>query len=318
MTPARRSTAARLAAAWNDYWFAPMSPGPLGVCRIIFFGTLLVRVAPEVESSAWAEMVPVFWMPTDLFAKLHLGPLPAAWLGALDWVWRGALALACIGLWTRAATAVAFLIGVYLLGLAQCFGKVDHWSGLLVLVMGVLALARAGDAWSVDALLYGRQPGTAARAPLKSGEYRWPIQFARLLVVLVFFAAGIAKLRLAGLAWASPENIRAILIFPHYANDRALPSIGLALSAWPVACGLFGALALAFELGCPLALLGGRLAAAIVGGLFLMQIGIATLLGVHASFPYLGCYAFWIPWGAWEVRAAGAAFARVTRFARAT
>ena len=283
----------RLLRKLHDRWFAPAPPGPLGLCRAMFFATLLLRVAPDVQSAAWADVPRVFWMPTDLFSVLHLGIAPPAVLALLDVAWRGALALACVGLWTRAASAVAFVLGVYVLGLPQCFGKIDHWSGLLVLTMGVLALARAGDAWSLDAHLRRRR---GAVAPAPNGEYRWPIEAARLLLVLVFFAAGIAKLRQGGLAWMSADNMRTILLAPHYANDRTLPELGLIAAESPAFCALLAFATIAAEAGAPLALLGGPIAGVIVGSLFAMQLGIATLLGVHGTFPFLACYVFWLPW----------------------
>jgi uncharacterized membrane protein YphA (DoxX/SURF4 family) len=274
-------------------WFAPALPGPLGLCRALFFLTMLVRVAPQVQSAPWAEVSRVFWMPTDLFALLQLGVAPAGVLSVLDAIWRISLALACVGLWTRPACTVAFVLGVYLLGLPQCFGKIDHWSGLLVLTMGVLALARCGDAWSWDAL---RRERRGAVPPEPSGEYRWPIELARLLLVLVFFAAGIAKLRQGGLAWASPDNMRAILLAPHYANDRALPALGLDVADSPLLCAVLAIATIVTEVGAPLALFGGSVAGIVIGTLFAMQLGIATLIGVHGAFPFLACYVFWLPW----------------------
>jgi uncharacterized membrane protein YphA (DoxX/SURF4 family) len=290
---AQRWSIAHARSALEARWFAPALPGPLGLCRALFFATLLLRVAPQVQSAPWAEVAPVFWMPTDLFALLHLGVAPAAVLTLLDAIWRASLVLACIGLWTRAACTVAFVLGVYLLGLPQCFGKIDHWSGLLVLTMGVLALARSGDAWSWDAL---RRERRGAPAPSPSGEYRWPLELGRILLVLVFFAAGIAKLRQGGLAWASADNMRAILLAPHYANDRALPALGLDVADSALLCGLLAVATIVAEVGAPLALLGGAVAGLVIGTLFAMQLGIATLIGVHGTFPFLACYVFWLPW----------------------
>jgi uncharacterized membrane protein YphA (DoxX/SURF4 family) len=290
---ARRAPLASARRALEARWFAPASPGPLGLCRALFFATVLLRVAPQVRSAAWADVPGVFWMPTDLFAVLRLGVAPRAVLSLLDVAWTASLALACVGLFTRAACASAFVIGVYVLGLPQCFGKIDHWSGLIVSAMGVLALARAGDAWSWDALLRRRR---GAADPPPSGEYRWPIELVRLLLVLVFFAAGVAKLRQGGLAWMSADNMRAILLTPHYANDRALPELGLRIADSALACGLLAIVTIVAEVGAPLALLGGRVARVLIGTLFAMQLGIATLLGVHGTFPFLACYVFWLPW----------------------
>lgn len=290
---AREGSLQRARHALGARWFAPASPGPLGLCRALFFVVVLLRVTPQARSAAWADVPGVFWMPTDLFAVLHLGVAPRALLSLLDVAWTASLALACVGLCTRVACASAFLLGAYVLGLPQCFGKIDHWSGLLVLTMGVLALARAGDAWSWDALLRRRR---GAPEPAPSGEYRWPIELARLLLVLVFFAAGIAKLRQGGLAWMSPDNMRAILLIPHYANDRALPELGLRVAESPLACGVLAIATIVAEAGAPLALVGGGVAGVVIGTLFAMQLGIATLLGVHGTFPFLACYVFWLPW----------------------
>lgn len=293
MSSPRAALPTCFARALDARWFAPARPEPLGLCRMLFFGCLLLRVVPQVRSAPWADVPHVFWMPTDLFALLRLDVAPAGVLTLLDTAFAVAVLLACVGLCTRLACCSAFVLGVYVLGLPQCFGKIDHWSGLLVLTMGVLALARAGDAWSLDAWL-GRRRGVAPPPP--SGEYRWPIEAARLLLVLVFFAAGIAKLRQGGLGWMSADNMRAILLAPHYANDRTLPALGLSVAESPLACALLAVATIVAEAGAPLALLGGWIAGAVVGTLFAMQLGIATLLGVHGSFPFLACYAFWLPW----------------------
>jgi hypothetical protein len=125
-------------------------------------------------------------------------------------------------------------------------------------------------------------------------------------MALVFFAAGIAKLRFGGAAWFDPRNMAAILIQPHYAIDRSPTALGLLLAASPAATALLASATVLAEISAPLALLGGRPAALIIGTLFAMQLGSALLLGVHASFPFLGCYAFWIPW-----RSAAERFGRV-------
>lgn len=283
---------------WRTFWFTPASPVPLALCRVLFFGWLLLRIVPQAATADWASVDAAFWMPTHLFAALRLGPAAGAVLRVADVVWAASLAFACLGLWTRASTCAAFLLGVYLLGLPQCFGKVDHWSGLLVLVLLVLALARCGDALSIDAWLGSRHGTLRTPSAEWSGEYRWPIQLVRLTMALAFFAAGVAKLRFGGSAWFEPANMAAILVQPHYALDRTLPALGLQLAGVKAACVFLAVTTVAAEAAAPLALVGGRPAAVIVGTLFLMQLGNAVLLGVHASFPFLGCYAFWLPWQA--------------------
>jgi len=158
---------------WRRFWFEPEAPGPLGFCRILFFGYLLLRLAPGAATVGWAGVDTALWWPTHLFAVLHLGSASPGVLRSLDALWVLALILSCVGLFTGVSTVVALLVGTYVLGLPQCFGKVDHWSGLLIVAMLVLALARSGDAWSIDAWIAhaggaGRAPGLRARASAAS------------------------------------------------------------------------------------------------------------------------------------------------------
>jgi len=303
-----RALRASLGAAWASFWFTPAAPLGLGVCRVLFFGYLALWIAPDAQVAGWAAVGDAFWMPTHLVRVTGLGVASPAVLGLLDLAWSAALLLGCVGLATRAATAASFLLGVYVLGLPQSFGKIDHWSGFLVLVMAVLACARCGDACSLDrlrAIRAARRAGRSAPSVARSGEYRWPVQLVRATMVLVFFAAGFAKLRFSGAAWLDPHNMALILVQPHYALDRELPSLGLAVAATPWLASPLAAAALAAELASPLALAGGPLAAIVIGALLAMQLGIALLLGVHASVPFLAAYAFWLPWDAIARRVRG-------------
>ena len=309
----RRAPAFAPPGAWQRFWFAPASPVGLAVCRALFFGYLAARVAPDARVAPWGGVGDAFWMPTHLFALAGLGVAPAAVLHAVDLLWSVALLLACVGLATTIATRASLVLGVYVLGLPQCFGKIDHWSGLLVLLMAILACARCGDACSIDALLarrHARRAGREVQHARPSGEYRWPVQLVRVTMVLVFFAAGVAKLRFSGLAWLDPHNMAIILVQPHYALDRALPALGLAVAGIPALTGTLALLTLLAEVLSPLALLGGVPAALLVGALLAMQLGIAFLLGVHASVPFLASYAFWLPWDALARRARDHARAR--------
>jgi len=128
MSAATASLPTRLARALDARWFAPARPQPLGLCRVLFFGCMLLRVVPQARSAPWADVPDVFWMPTDLFALLRIGVAPAAVLTLLDATFAVAVLLACVGLCTRTACGTAFVLGIYVLGLPQCFGKIDHWS----------------------------------------------------------------------------------------------------------------------------------------------------------------------------------------------
>src|SRR5262245_37291865 len=102
------------------------------------------------DFSAWGAYSHVFWMPIWLFDTFHLPKLPCAASAAIQATWKAALLLSAVGLWTRASMTTAFVLGIYLMGLAHNFGQTQHFDTLIVFVTGVLAVSRAGDAVSID------------------------------------------------------------------------------------------------------------------------------------------------------------------------
>src|SRR5688572_17397522 len=98
-----------LRSRWRYFWFEPVTATNLGVCRILFFGGIFLFYFPY-DASVWAPISDAYWVPVWMFRQFHLTPLPAAWLAAMSVLWKSALLLSCIGLFTRVSTAVAFVL----------------------------------------------------------------------------------------------------------------------------------------------------------------------------------------------------------------
>lgn len=280
---------------WAErFWFAAAAPFDLGVSRALFYAILLI-VCGRADFSGWGEVAPVFWMPMPVFSWLHIPLATPAVLVAMQAMWKASLLLSCVGLLTRLSTFIAFALGTYLLALGGNFGHVHHANPLIVVVLATLALSRCGDACSLDRLLSRLPP------PAPSGEYTWPIRLTCVLLALVFFAAGTAKLRLAGPAWADPENLRLILMrsYYHFPTTDPWTPWGLWIAQKPWLCGLMGAGTLALEVGAPLALVDRRLRAIIVPGWFVMLIAFRALIG-PTFMTLFACAPFWVPWHRWR------------------
>ncbi len=284
---------AGLRARWDAWWFAPRSPVDLGVGRCVFFGILAVLYAPY-DFRPWAGVDAVFWHPTWSFSVLHLPVLDAGTLGALQLAWKIALVGACLGLATRASIVIALVLGFYLLGLPHCFGKIHHYDAFLIFVFAILAVARAGDAFALGRVL-ARRRGAPAVVP--SGEYTWPIRAIWIVLALVFFTAGVSKLRTSGLAWIFSDSMAIFLVQHQYRVGNAVPltALGLELARHAWLCRGLAAAAIVCEAGYPLALVDRRARALLVPGALLMQVGIRVLLG--PSFLHMmACNVFWVPW----------------------
>jgi predicted DCC family thiol-disulfide oxidoreductase YuxK len=281
---------------WIHFWFEPSQSTNLSLCRLLFFGIFFQHYL-RTDSRAWAHVPDIFWMPIPLFKFLHVPVLSSDLLAILDSTWKVALALSCLGLLTRPSTAVSFILGVYLLGLPHNFGKTHHSDTLVVLIMGIMASCRCGDSWSIDRLIRlwrGHQDAAAETRPMLSGEYTWPVRLVWVLFILVFFGAGISKIRHSGLEWIFSDNMRYLLIRHHYTHEP-LTSWGLYLAQYNWLCQLLAAATLVLEGGSPIALFSHRLRLLIIPSLFFMQVGIWALMGVR-FLEYLFCFLFWIPW----------------------
>jgi hypothetical protein len=284
---------------WLEFWFQPAPPTNLAVSRALFFAGLFVLYAHE-DFTAWSAVDPGFWMPLPAFAALSLSPLSAAALAILQAVWRVALVSSAVGFFTRTSMWTAAVLGFYLLGLPHNFGHVYHFDALLVITAFVLACSRAGDAWSIDALLNNDD-----RPVLPSGEYTWPIRMVWVSMSLVFAAAGIAKLRYGGLAWITSDHMSIVLMrAPYHVSDAdPITHAGVWIASRPWLSHAVASAALVVELGFALALISRAARLILVPSAFLMLVGIRILMGPTFG-GFLIANVFWVPWSAVGTRLA--------------
>jgi hypothetical protein len=282
---------AELGRRWDRFFFAPDSAENLAVCRILFYGGLLALFV-GVDHAAWGRVSDAFWMPEECwpFAKFGLPRLSPEVLGPMSVAWKISLAMSCLGLLTRAAAMASFVLGFYLIGLPHCLGDLSHGDGAAVLILGVMAFARSGDALSVDQLIRGRQASP-------SGEYRWPVRAAWLILSTVFFAAGYAKLRHGAWDWAFSGNMSFVLWEHQFPPEHpeALVPWGQWIARRPWLCHALGAATLILEAGYPLAMFSRRARLVLVPGMILAVLGFRVLMG-PSFFPLILCHVFWARW----------------------
>jgi hypothetical protein len=278
---------------WERFWFAPMAPTTLAMCRILFFGLLFWNYLDD-RFSPWAEVSRAFWQPIWIFEKFRIPVLGADAIFAGEIIWKVALAMACLGLLTRFSTTTAFVLGIYLLGLRHNWGKASHDDAAPVWIMLILALSHCGDALSLDALLFRKRNAPEA-LPLESGEYRWPMRAVWLVLAMVFFNSAIAKLRKSGLEWALSENLAVLMVRLNYFN-KPTTDWGIRLANIPSFGQVMGLGALVVELFFPLVLFSRIARWVLVPAAFLMQVGNKVLLGVDFTV-FMFAYVFFIDWG---------------------
>ena len=286
-----------MATRWRAIWFEPGEAADLAICRILVCGFMLMinldRGGEGVESLFAYEM----WRPVSFFVFLSSHIPTSDQLATLFLAFKLGLLLGMLGVFTRASLGVACVFGILAVGWGMNFGKVNHLQHVALVSIGILALGRSGDVLSVDAWLRvrrGKQNSFFRAAP--SPDYTWPARCAGLVMTLMFFGAGVSKVRHGGLEWIFSDNFSNILIIRQYVKTRVIADWGLYIASVPWLAQLMALGTVFGEFLAPLAVVSRAARFVIVPTLFMMQLGIAVLMHTHALSPNFACYAFWVPW----------------------
>src|SRR5262245_23684100 len=180
------------------FFCSATDPINLAVLRLVVFAWLL-GIFCVVDFAYYAQIpAPLRVAPAGYAGFFHLIPWDERWLSATRVVALAACASALLGFATRCSALVTCLCTVYLLGLPEFFGKIDHVHHHLVWVSALLAASRSGDALSIDAVrgaLRRADRGAATAPPAPSVAYALPLRFVWLLIGVAYFFPGLAKLR---------------------------------------------------------------------------------------------------------------------------
>lgn len=280
----------------------------LALFRIVF---LAVGVLPFCYANVrWTRQVMAAlpldaWHPISFYRYIPFDILTNSMLAqGLAVTNLAAVGLGIIGLHTRAALSVGTLLSLYVLGLTQNQGKVDHFHHI-VWFMALLAAGPSGEVLSVDAARAARR--RADRGLLEPrvtpGAALWTLRYVWALVALLYFVPGVAKLEAAlTQGWASADNLRRLIWQKSlenalYTPGFVYPSFVDALPSWLFP--LIGWSAIAFELGAILLVWCRpvRWLVPIAGLGF--HVGNAALLNIHAPFASLmAAYVAFFDWSA--------------------
>ena len=187
----------------------------------------------------------------------------------------------------------AFL-GLIVVNFSHSFGISIHVHMPVILASFPLAFSPAYLTYSIDSIFL-REKWTINRE--QSGQRA--LFNMRLVLCLVYFSAGISKLRNGGVSWITGDTLRTNFIaapinYPDVNSFARILSINTLLYDFPTLCRLLALLVVSIELAAPLALLGGAFSVIIISILLLLQVGAYFTIFVNFS-GYLSLFAAWIP-----------------------
>lgn len=189
----------------------------LALFRIAFLGLAVLPWA--IRNLGWIDhILPSLsadvWTPISFFQFIPSAVLSSVALAkALALLNLFCILCGLVGLCTRTSLAFSTVLSLYLFGLTENQGKIDHFHHL-IWFMALLAAGPSGLRLSVDALWRGRRNPEVnfARRRYPRFDSLWTLRYVWILLGVLYLIPGLAKLEQTFTAgWASATNLQHVL-----------------------------------------------------------------------------------------------------------
>lgn len=260
-----------LAHWWQEFWFRPVAVRRLAMLRILVAAYVLQDLLLAHWMLRYATVAEEFYEPIHIIRLLSLPRLGPEELSTIYVVLIAAALCALVGLATRPALMVAAPLYIYWYATYYSYGEVSNSRTAIAVALIVMAVAPAGRAYSLDSVL-AHHRGKPLAEEEESEIAGWAFQVLTVLLVYMYFFAGLTKLRVAGFDW-----------WYSGAFERGIADEGTASALWlaehhlplvqAMALG-----ALVFEFCSPVLLIRGRLRQWYAGLAVLFHLGSLILL----------------------------------------
>lgn len=271
---------------FSSFFLHPSHPVNLTIFRIILF-LVLIRYVPQ-------NLIVASGLPADLrypppgyesfFSAIPINPSVAHFMLELFLCF---CVLGLIGFCTRTSAAGALLSGLYVYGVPEFFGKIDHYHHLMWF-LAILAVSRSGDMLSADWFVFYKR-----RTPQASAVYGLPIRLIWIMIGLIYFFPGYWKWKISGWAWALSDNLKYVMYQKWHELGGFTPPFPLDMH--PLLYQSAGLLIMLFELSFLFLLFIPRIRMiAIIGGI-LFHIAIEAFMGI-GFWELRWCYVIFFDW----------------------
>jgi predicted DCC family thiol-disulfide oxidoreductase YuxK len=196
----------------KSFFTAVTAPLNLAVFRIVLFS--LVLFSFSIHETTWFGSLPAELRFPPMGLQFILAYVPVN--ETVAWYASVALVIACVacilGVFTRTSILICLGLSLYVLGLPQVFGKINHYHHL-IWFMAILAVSPCADVLSVDAIFksWKRADRGVTEPPGPSQIYALPLRFVWLLMGVIYFSAGFWKIWTGGYRWAWSDNPRNLM-----------------------------------------------------------------------------------------------------------
>ena len=274
-------TLRELRKLWDQFFFAPQSPLPIALFRILY--GICVSATLILLHSDWLNWYGVrSWVSLSAVRQVEPGirlnlftvmPQDDRWIAAFFWVFLAYAVLLTLGLWTRLSSVAVFLC---LTSIHQRNLLILHGGDAFLRIVGFfLIFAPAGAALSLDRLIRVRRglegPEIKPRAP-------WAQRMIQIELSLLYLTSFWWKMK--GHTWLDGT---ALYYVTHLHSIARFPLPGWIQSAAILRIGSWFTLALEFSLGVLIWFPRFRYPVLLLGLLFHLSIEYALNLPMFSS-----------------------------------
>ncbi len=276
-TPAKHRSPNQIVADW---WFAPAPAERLAAVRILV-GTFAFCWVTFRLGEFWsvAKLPKAHFKPTGVVRVLD-APLSPDLVLVIGIATAVLLAAFVLGILHRYLAPLAALGLLWTLTYRNSWGMIFHTENLLVLHVLVLAFTPSADAFAL-----------ARRRDDAGAGYGWVLKLLLAITVITYVLAGIAKLRIAGMAWLDGEQLRNQIAVDNLRKALLGDSIAPLATPFldhPSGFTVFSVMTIILEIGAVVALLHervGRWWALMAWG---FHAGVVALMNIWFPYPLLG------------------------------
>lgn len=285
---------------WNSFWFQGDNLVNFGIARfLIVFYLLFVKLNhSNYDLNAWVrarKSLLNYWQNPWLLKKIKIGYFGETAEFALVKLFKFTLFLTMIGFCTPISAFVGLIIGLYILGLRHGI-KMHHPLIPFHFVMLILFIAPSGASFSIDHLIGLNFYPSDLIVPLSN----WGYQMLRVVICIVIFATGLAKIRHFSLngGFVKTGNLSALMRLHDFSYFYAHPKVSISkyVQRYPMLefAGIWSTVIL--ELFFPAVLFSSMVAAVMVPAFMALVLSFRLFLGPRFDFFNAYLLAVFFPW----------------------
>ncbi|MBL8012302.1 MAG: HTTM domain-containing protein, partial [Candidatus Omnitrophica bacterium] len=216
----------------------------LAVFRIVFFLFVLLRY--DKEKILWFSQLPkeLMFPPLGMKTFLSIVPVNAQMAGPMYDLFAVSCIFAMVGLWPRISCWLAAILGIYVLGIPQFFGKTDHYHHLIWFMM-ILGTSPCADVLSVPAFIKSLRQQSQI-SPERSRQYAIPLRLIWILMGIIYYFPGFWKFAKSQWHWFLSNNLQYQMYAKWFELSGWTPVFRIDQHPW--LCQLVGGATIIFEL----------------------------------------------------------------------